>query len=143
MVSANLHELELHTGTVDGDPDIEAHFAFPMFWATGNVSTAVLCVELDPGKSGPRHIDMPEEILLVEQGEVAIEVGDDSEVFGSGCIVLVPAMEPHAFRNVGKTRARVVGFFPSNTVVAIADEVVQPIGSRVIGSPPPELAGAV
>jgi len=44
---------------------------------------------------------------------------------------------------VGKTRARVVGFFPSNTVVAIADEVVQPIGSRVIGSPPPELAGAV
>jgi mannose-6-phosphate isomerase-like protein (cupin superfamily) len=143
MVSANLHQLELHTGTVEGDPDVEAHFAFPMFWATGNASTAVLCVELDPGKSGPRHIDMPEEILLVEQGEVAIEVGDESEVFGSGSIVLVPAMEPHAFRNVGETRARIVGFFSSNTVVAIADEVVQPIGSRVIGSPPPEVAGAV
>jgi mannose-6-phosphate isomerase-like protein (cupin superfamily) len=143
MVSANLHQLELHTGTVEGDPDVEAHFAFPMFWATGNASTAVLCVELDPGKSGPRHIDMPEEILLVEQGEVAIEVGDESEVFGSGSIVLVPAMEPHAFRNVGETRARIVGFFSSNTVVAIADEVVQPIGSRVIGSPSPEVAGAV
>lgn len=47
------------------------------------------------------------------------------------------------FRNVGETRARIVGFFASNTELAIADEVGQPIGSRVIGSPSPELAGVV
>jgi mannose-6-phosphate isomerase-like protein (cupin superfamily) len=143
MVSADLNELELHMGTVDGNPDVQAHFAFPMFWATGNASTAVLCVELDPGKSGPRHIDMPEEILLVQQGEVEIEVGDERAVFGPGGLVLVPAMVPHVFRNVGEGRARIVGFFSSNTVLAIADDIVQPIGSRVIGSPPPEMAGAV
>jgi quercetin dioxygenase-like cupin family protein len=143
MVSANLNELDLHTGTVEDNPEVEAHFAFPMFWATGNASTAVLCVELEPGKSGPRHIDMPEEILLVAQGEVEIEVGDEREIFGPGGVVLVPAMVPHAFRNVGETRARIVGFFSSNAVLAIADEVVQPIGSRVIGSPPPEVVGAV
>ena len=143
MVSANLNDLKLHTGTVAGNPDVEAHFAFPLFWATGNASTAVLCVELEPGKSGPRHVDMPEEILLVEQGEVEIEVGDERALFGPGGLVLVPAMVPHGFRNVGERRARVVGFFSSNTVVAIADDVVQPIGSRVIGSPPPELVGAV
>jgi quercetin dioxygenase-like cupin family protein len=143
MIKANLNELELHTGTVEGDPDVEAHFAFPMFWATGNASTAVLCVELDPGKSGPRHIDMPEEILLIEQGEVEVQVGDERTVFGPGELVLVPAMVPHAFRNVGNERARIVGFFSSNTVVAIADDVVQPIGSRVIGSPPPDAVGAV
>ena len=143
MIKANLNELELHTGTVEGDPDVEAHFAFPMFWATGNASTAVLCVELDPGKSGPRHIDMPEEILLIEQGEVEVQVGDERTVFGPGELVLVPAMVPHAFRNVGNERARIVGFFSSNTVVAIADDVVQPIGSRVIGSPPPDALGAV
>src|SRR5687768_18250912 len=83
MVSANLNELELHTGTVEGDPDVEAHFGFPMFWATGNTSTAVLCVELEPGRSGPRHIDMPEEILLVERGEVEIEIGDERATFGA------------------------------------------------------------
>jgi hypothetical protein len=44
---------------------------------------------------------------------------------------------------VGETRARIVGFFASNTELAIADEVGQPIGSRVIGSPSPELAGVV
>jgi mannose-6-phosphate isomerase-like protein (cupin superfamily) len=143
MISADLNKLEFHTGTVDGDPDVQAHFAFPMFWATGNASTAVLCVELDPGKSGPRHIDMPEEILLVEQGEVEIEIKDERAVFGPGRLVLVPAKVPHAFRNVGETRARIVGFFSSNTVLAIADDVVQPIGSRVIGSPPPEMVGAV
>src|SRR5687767_9810082 len=101
MVSANLNELELHPGTVDGDPAVEAHFAFPLFWATGNASTAVLCVELEPGKSGPRHVDMPEEILLVENGEVEIEVGEERAMFGPGSLVLVPAMVPHAFRNVG------------------------------------------
>jgi quercetin dioxygenase-like cupin family protein len=143
MVSANLNELELHTGTVEGQPDVEAHFAFPLFWATGNASTAVLCVELEPGKSGPRHVDMPEEILLVEQGDVEIELGDERAMFSAGALVLVPAMVPHGFRNVGETRARIVGFFSSNTVLAIADEVVQPIGSRVIGSPPPEMVGAV
>jgi mannose-6-phosphate isomerase-like protein (cupin superfamily) len=143
MIRADLNELELHTGTIEGNPNVQAHFAFPMFWATGNASTSVLCVELDPGKSGPRHIDMPEEILLIDQGEVEVEVGDERAVFGRGGLVVVPAMVPHAFRNVGKTRARIVGFFSSNTVVAIADEVVQPIGSRVIGSPPPDVVGAV
>ena len=143
MVSANLNELELHVGTVAADPDVEAHFAFPMFWATGNASTAVLCVELEPGKSGPRHIDMPEEILLVDEGEVEIDVGGERATFGRGGIVLVPAMVPHAFRNVGSSRARIIGFFASNTVVAIADDVVQPVGSRVIGSPTPELVGAL
>jgi quercetin dioxygenase-like cupin family protein len=143
MVSANLNELELHTGTVESDAAVEAHFAFPLFWATGNASTAVLCVELEPGKAGPRHIDMPEEILLVDQGDVEIEIAEERAVFGPGGLVLVPAMVPHAFRNVGETRARIVGFFASNTVLAIADEVVQPIGSRVIGSPPPEVVGAV
>jgi quercetin dioxygenase-like cupin family protein len=143
MVAANLNELELHTGTVDRDPDVEARYGFPMFWATGNASTSVLCVELEPGKSGPRHIDMPEEILLVDRGDVEIEVGGERSVFGPGGLVLVPAMVPHAFRNVGERRARIVGFFSSNAVLAIADDVVQPIGSRVIGSPPPELVGAV
>jgi mannose-6-phosphate isomerase-like protein (cupin superfamily) len=143
MISADLNELELHTGTVEEDPNVQAHFAFPMFWATGNASTAVLCVELDPGKSGPRHIDMPEEILLIEQGEVEVEVGDERAVFGPGGLVLVPAMVPHAFRNIGGKRARIVGFFSSNTVVAIADDIVHPIGSRVIGSPTPEMTGTV
>jgi hypothetical protein len=31
----------------------------------------------------------------------------------------------------------------SNTVLAIADDVVQPIDSRVIGSPPPGMTGSV
>ena len=46
---------------------------------------------------------MPEEILLVERGEVEIEVGDERDVFDSGGLVLVPAMVLHAFRNVGET----------------------------------------
>jgi hypothetical protein len=32
---------------------------------------------------------------------------------------------------------------PGECTLAISGEVVQPIGSRVIGSPPPELVGAI
>ena len=86
---------------------------------------------------------MPEEILLVDQGDVEIEIGGERGIFGRGGIVLVPAMVPHAFRNVGDTRARIVGFFASNAVLAIADEIGQPLGTRVIGSPSPDVVGAV
>ncbi|MQB01680.1 MAG: cupin domain-containing protein [Actinobacteria bacterium] len=141
MVSADLNELKTPHRHRRGRSRRAGTLRIPAVRASGNASTAVLCVELDPGKSGPRHIDMPEEILLIDHGEV--EVGDERAVFGAGGLVLVPSMVPHAFRNVGRTRARIVGFFSSNTVVAIADDIVQPIGSRVIGSPAAEMAGAV
>jgi uncharacterized RmlC-like cupin family protein len=83
---------------------------------------------------------MPEDLLSSSR---EVEVGDERAVYEPGGLVLVPAMVPHAFRNVGETRARIVGFFSSNTVVAITDDAVQPVGGRVIGSPPPDVVGAI
>lgn len=140
IVSANLEEQELHEGWWESDSQrLRASFSFPMFWATGNASTAVLYAELEPGCGGGRHTDTPEELLLVLAGEVEVEVGDEKEVFGPGGIVLIPSMVPHRFENVGSMRARVVGFFSSNVVIAEFEEAVQPSGRTAVGSPTPEM----
>jgi quercetin dioxygenase-like cupin family protein len=142
IVTANLDRLELHEGWWASAPEtLRARFAFPMFWATGNASSAVLYVELDPGCGGGRHTDSPEEILLVLEGEVEVELGDDRSVLGAGGLALIPSMVPHRFRNVGKTTARIVGFFSANTVIAEFEEAVMPIGRTVIGTPTPEMVG--
>jgi quercetin dioxygenase-like cupin family protein len=140
MVTADLNELELHEGWWESDPDtLRARFSFPMFWATGNASTAVLYVELEPGRGNGRHTDTPEEILLVLEGQVEVELGDEKTVAGAGSLVLIPSMVPHRFENVGATTARIVGFFSSNTVVAEFEEPVQPLGHTAVGTPTPEM----
>ncbi len=58
IATVNLNEIELHEGWWESDPEtLRARFAFPMFWATGAASTAVLYVELEPGQGGGRHTD--------------------------------------------------------------------------------------
>ena len=142
VVTANLREAQLHEGWQEHDEAVRANFAFPMFWATGNASTAVLYVELEPGKGGPRHTDTPEELLLVLEGDVEVTLGDEQVVLGQDELVLVPSMVPHSFRNVGTTRARVVGFFSANAVVARFEEPVLPMGSRTLGTPTPDMVEA-
>jgi hypothetical protein len=40
----------------------------------------------------------------------------------------VPAMVPHSMRNVGDETLRVVGFFPSSTVMSTFDQPIVPTG---------------
>ena len=143
IVTANVYELELHEGWWASDPErLRARFAFPMFWATGNASTAVLYVELGPGEGNARHTDTPEEILLVLEGDVEVELGDERRTVGPGSLVLIPSMVPHRFENTGTTPARVVGFFSANAVIAEFQETVMPIGHTVVGTPTPEMVRA-
>jgi quercetin dioxygenase-like cupin family protein len=140
LTTTNVQQLELHDGWWESDPDsLRARFAFPMFWATGNASTAVLYVELEPGCGGGRHTDTPEEILLILEGEVEVEIGEERDVLRAGGLALIPALVPHRFRNVGETTARIVGFFSSNVVIAEFDEPVMPVGRRAVGTPSPEM----
>ncbi|MDP9487540.1 MAG: cupin domain-containing protein, partial [Actinomycetota bacterium] len=54
----------------------------------------------------------------------------------AGELALVPAMVPHALRNVGDETVRVVGFFSSNVVASTFDRPIMPLGQRVVGTPP-------
>lgn len=68
--------------------------------------TAVMA--LDRGESsGERKNEHPqsEQILLVLEGEVTAEIGDEKAQLLEGDVVIVPREAPHRFTNTGKKKA--------------------------------------
>jgi len=64
---------------------------------------------MKPGHRLGPHTDSAEEILLLFEGEVEATVGDEQGCVSAGEMAVVPAMVPHALRNVGDETVRVVG----------------------------------
>jgi quercetin dioxygenase-like cupin family protein len=118
--------------------------AWPVHRGTGSRSTAAVYFELDRGMRLGRHTDSAEEVLVVLAGEVDVLVGDERRGVTTGGMAVVPAEVPHDVVGAGDGTARVTGVFPSNTVVSVFDDVWQPYGTRILGTPPPaeQLAAA-
>src|ERR671916_106395 len=136
MFTVELSELELFHGGYENDPTMQVKVDFPFSAATGAKNTAVVYFEIEPGHRLGTHTDSAEEILLLLGGEVEVSVGDERARVSAGAMALVPAMVPHALRNVGDETVRVVGFFSSNVIVSTFDRPMMPVGQRVVGTPP-------
>lgn len=121
MQTVNLNMLQEH------DNDARVSGIFPLSFATGNKSTAMVYFELEPGKKIPSHTDTAEEVLLILSGKVEVTIGNETEVAGEGTLAVIPAMEPHSVRNIRKEKVRVVGFFSSNTVMSTFEEPLMPM----------------
>ena len=136
MINAKIGELELLEGWYEDDPTMRVRFNFPFYVGTGTKNTAVVYFELEPGCRLGTHTDSAEEILLILEGTAEATVGDESGQVSAGELAVVPAMVPHALRNVGGETVRVVGFFSSNVVASTFDQPMMPLGQRVVGTPP-------
>jgi quercetin dioxygenase-like cupin family protein len=124
--------MPLSQGWFDSDERVRFRAGFALHGGIGARSSSVVVIDLDPGAVLGEHTDSPEEVLLVLQGDVGITVGNVSTRAKHGQIVVVPPMTPHAIRNLGRVRARMLGFFPSATVVTEFAEPVQPLGHQVL-----------
>ncbi len=136
MISAKISELEMLEGSYEDDPTMRVRFNFPFYVGTGTLNTAVVYFELEPGYRLGTHTDSAEEILLILEGEAEATVGDEQGCLSAGEMAVVPAMVPHALRNVGDEPVRVIGFFSSNVVASTFDQPMMPLGQRVVGTPP-------
>ena len=136
MISAKIGALEMLEAWYEDDPTMRVRFDFPFYVGSGTKNTAVVYFELEPGHRLGTHTDSAEEILLILEGEAEATVGDESGRVSAGEMAVVPAMVPHALRNVGDETVRVVGFFSSNVVVSTFDQPMMPLGQRVVGTPP-------
>jgi quercetin dioxygenase-like cupin family protein len=136
VISAKISELELLEGSYEDDPTMRVRFNFPFYVGSGTKNTAVVYFELEPGHRLGTHTDSAEEILLILEGTAEATVGDESGRVSAGEMAVVPAMVPHALRNVGDETVRVVGFFSSNVVASTFDQQIMPVGQRVVGTPP-------
>ena len=113
------------------DPSVRVRADFPLSAATGSESSAVVYFELEPGCKLGRHTDSAEEVLLVLEGTVEVEVGDERGRISAGEMAVVPEMVPHGVANVGDSMARVIGFFSRGHIVATFDQPYEPMGQQV------------
>jgi len=136
MIAERIEELELVEVWYENDPTMRLKVNFPFFLGTGTKSTAIVYFEVEPGHRLGTHTDSAEEILLILQGEAEVSLGDERGQLSAGEMALVPAMVPHALRNVGDETVQLVGFFSSTVVVSTFDQPMMPFNQRVVGTPP-------
>jgi quercetin dioxygenase-like cupin family protein len=67
----------------------------------GGIGISFLLVEAPPGRGPSLHTHPYEELMLVQEGEATAAVGDEEWQLRAGDIVLIPANQPHGFRNSG------------------------------------------
>jgi quercetin dioxygenase-like cupin family protein len=137
MYTANLSTLDLLEAWYENDPHMRAKASFPFSKATGNVGSAVVYFEIEPGHYLGTHTDSAEEIVLVLSGTVEASLGDERGTLTAGEAVLIPAMVPHSIRNLGREKVRCIGFFASAALVSTFDQTLMPLGVRAIPTPAP------
>ena len=133
MITVNLNKLELTEFTGKNNPTLHCRATFPLLGAMGTKNSAAVYFELQPGDSLGRHTDSAEESLLILDGDVEVSVGNEKAKLAKGELAVAPKMVPHDLRNVGKAKARVLGFFGgANNIVATFDETWSPTESNVV-----------
>lgn len=135
MIAANLGELELLEGFDANDPTMRARFGFPITGVTGSQSCTSVYIEIDPGNWAGMHQDITDEVAYVLAGEGEGIIGDATAPVKAGDIVLLPRMVPHGLRNTGRETLRILTFLPGATLAQVWDREVQPIGTKIIGTP--------
>ena len=60
-----------------------------------------LLVDAQPGQGPSLHRHTYEEIFIVQEGEATFFLGDESLIVKAGDVVVVPAGQPHGFKNTG------------------------------------------
>jgi quercetin dioxygenase-like cupin family protein len=138
MITANVEKLELMSAWGEGDPTMKGRVDFPIYAAHGSEACATVYFEVDPGEHIGRHTDSAEEILYIVDGEGEAVVGDERVPVSRGALALVPELVPHDVYATGDTPLRVLGFFAAAMVESVFDETMEPMGRRVIGTPPVE-----
>jgi quercetin dioxygenase-like cupin family protein len=67
----------------------------------GDVGISMFLVEAQPGRGAPLHRHEYDEIVLVQEGQSRLVIGDEIRVASAGDIVVVKAGTPHGFVNAG------------------------------------------
>jgi quercetin dioxygenase-like cupin family protein len=77
----------------------------------GARGVSLLTNTVDPGAAAPLHIHTVEETMLVLEGLVWVQVGEERYTVGPHHTVIIPARTPHAWGNAGETVAKLLWAF--------------------------------
>lgn len=133
MLKIDLNNLELNEFVAKNNPGQRCKATFPLFAPHGTKECATVYFELEPGDELGTHTDSAEEILLIIEGSVHVTVDEEKGEASSGSLLLVPKLAPHNLKNIGNTKAKVLGFFGgANNIVATFDNIWLPTESNMV-----------
>lgn len=138
MDVAYLDESQLVECWSKGDPTARMRCSDDLIFSGRADSLSLVHILLEPGGRVPPHTDSAEEVVLVLEGTVEAQVGDESGPLETGGMVRIPAMALHSIRNVGDGMARMLGLFSGAEVTSTFREPLMPFEIRVFG---PEVDG--
>ena len=123
-------------GWHEGEPTAHWRVGFPL---PALENSLVLIMETKPWAGLGTHTDSAEEILFVLEGAIEARVGDERVELAQGEMAIVPELVPHGFDTAGERPARVLGFFPTNSVHSVFERPIMPLGATEVSIPlPPE-----
>ena len=107
----------------EGDPD---DFRPNSHWALlvdpgGNSAVHVdditlIIEEIAPGDRIPLHTHPISELIVIQEGNAEVTLGDEMQHVGPGTVVFIPAGTPHGTRNAGTSPIRIHAMFPSERI---------------------------
>jgi quercetin dioxygenase-like cupin family protein len=72
--------------------------------------------EIAPGDRIPLHTHPVHEVIVVDEGEPEVTVGNETRKVGRGTVVFIPAGTPHGTRNMSSNPVRIHAMFPSERI---------------------------
>ncbi len=139
ITTAQINEPDSVEFSAQADSTIGPRLGLALSPANGTATTIVAALDLAPGKRSGRHTHTIEEVVLVLGGTAEMTVGEEQVRLSAGEMVLVPALAPHELANAGSDELHTVAFFPNAAFVSVFDDVLSPVESRVLITPPPEV----
>lgn len=139
ITTAQINEPDSVEFSAQSDSNIGPRLGLALSPANGTATTIVAALDLAPGKRSGRHTHSIEEVVLVLRGTAEMAVGEEQVRLSPGEMVLVPALAPHELSNTGSDELHTVAFFPNAAFVSVFDDVLSPVESRVLITPPPEV----
>jgi mannose-6-phosphate isomerase-like protein (cupin superfamily) len=67
----------------------------------GNPGISLILVDAAPGRGPSLHRHDYAEVMIVQEGTATFTDGQTERDVGAGSVVVIPAGEPHAFKNTG------------------------------------------
>ena len=139
ITTAQINEPDSVEFLAQTDPTIGPRLGLALSPANGTATTIVAALDLAPGKRSGSHTHSIKEVVLVLKGTGEMKVGEEQVHLSAGEMVLVPALAPHELSNAGSDDLHTVAFFPNAAFVSVFDDVLSPVESRVLITPPPEV----
>jgi mannose-6-phosphate isomerase-like protein (cupin superfamily) len=121
---------DMQSAWIEGDPSARWASAAVLGPATGNRGSGASLLEVPAGCRLARHTDSAEEVVVVIEGEAAIDVGGEVTHARAGDLALVPESVPHEVRNTGGGVLRFAAVYAKAEVTTTYEQPVQPDGER-------------